>query len=149
MPARGNTPKYVIFEPAELGRKLSKKEYQALLPELRAKLLEAQLALKKANVPLIIILAGVDGAGKGELLHCLNEWFDPRGVDTQAFGQLSDEERERPSSWRFWRVLPTRGRSGIFFGSWYTETILERVYGKIKNAELDATLNPWPFQLEF
>jgi polyphosphate:AMP phosphotransferase len=129
-----------MFEAAELGRKTSKKDYQAQLPELRAKLLDAQLALKKSNVPVIIIISGVDGAGKGEVVHCLNEWLDPRGIDTQAFWQSSDEEIERPAYWRFWRVIPSRGRIGIFFGSWYTEPITDRVYGKIKNADLDASL---------
>ena len=35
----------------------------------------------------------------------------------------SDEEIERPRFWRFWRVLPPRGKIGIFFGSWYTYPI--------------------------
>jgi AMP-polyphosphate phosphotransferase len=92
-------------------------------------------------VPVIVIVSGADGAGKGEVVHRLNEWLDPRGVDTQAFWQTSDEERERPRWWRFWRSLPARGRVGILFGSWYSEPIIRRVYGEIKTSKLDTEMD--------
>jgi polyphosphate:AMP phosphotransferase len=129
-----------MFEAAELGRKVSKEDYDAQLPELRAELLKAQFALLQSNIPVIIIVSGADGAGKGEVVHRLNEWLDPRGIDTHAFWGLSDEERSRPDYWRFWRVLPARGRLAILFGSWYTDPILQKVYGKIKSAKLDAAM---------
>jgi polyphosphate:AMP phosphotransferase len=42
--------------------------------------------------------------------------------------------------WRFWRALPPKGKTGVFFGSWYTAPIVERVYGDIRGAELTRTL---------
>ena len=130
-----------MFEAAELGRKVSKVAFAAAVPKLRSELLQAHFALKDAKVPVIVIVSGVDGAGKGEVVHRLNEWLDPRGVETHAFWRLSDEESERPAYWRFWRALPARGRIGIFFGSWYSEPIVRRVYGKIKSSELDGALD--------
>lgn len=129
-----------MFETAELGRKLSKKEYEEQEPGLRMQLLEVQEDLKHASFPVIILIGGVDGAGKGETVNLLHEWMDPRYLETHAFGSPSDEEKERPENWRFWRVLPPRGRIAIFFGSWYTRPIIERVYGKTKDEELDASL---------
>ena len=117
-----------MFETAELGRKLSREEYAAELPASRARLLAAQFALQETKVPVIVVIAGADGAGKGETVNRLLEWLDPRGVETNVFGARTDEERDRPAAWRFWRTLPPRGRIGIFFGSWYTEPILERAY---------------------
>jgi polyphosphate:AMP phosphotransferase len=130
-----------MFEAAELGHTLAKEKFDADLPKLRSELLNAHFALKGQNFPVIVIVSGADGAGKGELVHRLNEWLDPRGVETHAFWEASDEERERPSYWRFWRAMPGRGRIGIFFGSWYTEPIISRVYGAIKNGELDTALD--------
>jgi AMP-polyphosphate phosphotransferase len=130
-----------MFEAAELGRKLSRQQYEDRLPKLRARLLEAQFALRSTSIPVILIVSGADGAGKGEVVHHLNEWLDPRGVDTHAFGPPSDEERERPAYWRFWRALPARGHIGILFGSWYTDPVIRRVYGKIKNSKLDRALD--------
>jgi len=134
----GPTP---MFEVAELNQSLSSKSYEAKLPALRAKLLQAHFDLRSQKFPVIVIISGADGAGKGDLVHRLNEWLDPRGVETQAFWDSSDEEREKPPYWRFWRALPGRGRIGIFFGSWYTSPIIRRVLKKSKGQEFDTELD--------
>ena len=98
-----------MFETAELGHKVSKQEYAAREPKLRAALLKAQYdLLANAKFPMVILIGGVDGAGKGETVNLLNEWMDPRYIVTQAFGAPSDEESERPPMWRFWRALPPK-----------------------------------------
>lgn len=130
-----------MFEAAELGQKISKHQYESELPKLRTALLQAHFLLKDTKAPVIVVVSGADGAGKGEVVHRLNEWLDPRGVETHAFWQTSDEERERPPYWRFWRSLPARGRVGILFGSWYSEPIIRRVYGETKNTQLDSELD--------
>ena len=130
-----------MFETAELGQTLTPKRYDAGLPKLRAELLNTHFALRNEKFAVIVIVSGADGAGKGELVHRLNEWLDPRGVETHAFWETSDEERERPLYWRFWRAMPGRGRIGIFFGSWYTAPIIRRVYGEIKESQLDIELD--------
>jgi polyphosphate:AMP phosphotransferase len=129
-----------MFESAEIGHKISKAEYEAQESTLRIQLLEVQEELKNASFPVIILIGGVDGAGKGETVNLLHEWIDPRYLETHAFGAASDEERERPESWRFWRVLPPKGKIGILFGSWYTHPIIDLVYGKTKIADLDVAL---------
>ena len=130
-----------MFEVAELGRKVSREDFDQALPALRSGLLEAQFALKTQKIPVIIIVSGADCAGKGEFVHRLNEWLDPRGVDTHAFRQSSDEERARPRFWRFWLALPARGRIGIFFGSRYSDPLVQRVYREIKPTQLDGELD--------
>ena len=118
-----------MFESAEVGHRIDREEYRRREPALRAALLQAQLdlgALKR--FPVLIVVGGVDGAGKGETVNLLNEWMDPRHIDTHAFAVPSDEEGERPRMWRFWRVLPPKGRIGILFGAWHSRPVLERVY---------------------
>jgi len=129
-----------MFETAELNQKISKEEYDAEEPKLRTALLEAQERLKGAGFSVLLVIGGVDGAGKGETVNLLHEWMDARWLDAHAFGPQSDEERERPPFWRFWRVLPAKGRIGVFFGSWYTDPIVRRVFGQSKKVELDAAL---------
>ena len=129
-----------MFEAAELGRKLDKAGYEAALPELRTRLLAAQRALRSSKRSVIIIVSGVEGAGKSAVVNRLNEWLDARGITTYAFWRDSDEERERPRYWRFWRSLPGRGTIGILLGSWYTQPIVDRVYKRNTRAELDREL---------
>ncbi len=129
-----------MFEAAELGSKVSKAEFDKVAPRLRMELLELQQQLRQARFPVIIVMAGVDGGGKHETVNLLNEWMDPRWIVTRAYGKASEEERERPEFWRFWRDLPPKGKIGIFLSSWYSRPILKRVYGKISREELDEAL---------
>lgn len=131
-----------MFESAELGHKIDKATYQQELPPLREALLQAQFDLiQQARFPVIILVGGVDGAGKGEIVNLLNEWMDPRHIQTHAMGEPTPEETARPAMWRFWRALPPKGKVGIFFGSWYTQPIVDKVLGRIKNSELDQRLD--------
>jgi polyphosphate:AMP phosphotransferase len=130
-----------MFESAELGHKISKSTWKKEIPELREGLLDVQLDLLQAKkFPVIILVAGVDCAGKGETVNILNEWMDPRHIETHALRDLTDEELERPRMYRYWRVLPPNGKIGIFIGTWYSAPLVENVYGDIKNAELDQRL---------
>ncbi len=119
-----------MFETAELGQKVGKKEYQERATELRGALLEAQVRLREVGFPVILLFAGVDGAGKGETTNLLNEWMDPRWILTRAYAEPSQEELERPEFWRYWRDLPGDGELGIFLSAWYSRPLLDRVYGE-------------------
>ena len=131
-----------MFESAEIGHKIDKNLYKTEEPVLREALLDAQYELKeRGEFPVIILINGVDGAGKGETINLLNEWMDPRLISTRAFGAASDEERERPRMWRYWRALPAKGRIGVLFGSWYSDPIMQRVAGELKTTELDHQID--------
>ena len=126
-----------MFEAAEIGAKVSKEDYQAALPQLRADLVNAQFDLKKADFPVLLMLAGDDRVGCNEVLNVLHEWMDARYLQTSVFGEMSQEERSQPRFWRLWRALPGRGELGIFAGSWATETIARRLLERIDDAQFD------------
>ena len=130
-----------MFEAAELDRKLSKPEYKAAVAALRPRLVALGQALRESNLGVIAIVGGVEGAGKSEVINRLCEWLDPRGVEVHSFFEPTDDERERPFAWRFWRRLPARGRIGIFFGSWYTDPIIARAQERNTIAEFDDALD--------
>jgi AMP-polyphosphate phosphotransferase len=130
-----------MFESAELGHFVSKSEYAKEVPKLRAKLLDAQTRVFEASeFPIVLLSGGVDGGGKGDVVNLLLEWMDPRHVRVHGMGTPSDEELARPEMWRFWRALPAKGKIGIFFGSWYTGPIVDRVRGRIGGSELAKRL---------
>jgi len=92
-----------MFEIAELGHRVDKVEYAEKVPLLRTQLLLLQQQLQKHDFSVIILISGVDGGGKGDVINLLNEWLDPRLMRTNAYDSPSDEEKERPEFWRFWR----------------------------------------------
>ncbi len=131
-----------MFESAEIGHAIDKETYEAEVPALREALLEAQFELKQqARFPVIVLINGIEGAGKGETVKLLNEWMDPRLIEVRTFDQQSDEELARPPAWRYWRALPAKGRMGVFFGNWYSQMLQGRVHGQFKDAVLDQAIN--------
>jgi len=130
-----------MFESAELGHKIKKSVYEQEVPGLREALLDVQMELAKSGAfQVIILMGGLDGSGRGATANLLNEWMDPRHIQTHGMGEPSDEELDRPMMWRFWRALPPKGKIGVFLGSWYTWPILNRVEGVTKDADLDQSL---------
>jgi polyphosphate:AMP phosphotransferase len=131
-----------MFEAAEVGNVVSKDDYKARVPRLRTELLEAQRELsRQGRFPVIVVFAGVDGAGKSETVNLLNVWMDPRWIVTRAFGEPTDEERSRPEYWRYWQALPPRGRVGLFLRSWYSPPLMDRVHRRLKTAKFDERLH--------
>jgi polyphosphate:AMP phosphotransferase len=130
-----------VFEAAELGNVVSKGEYKARVPALRTGLLELQRELsRQGRFPVIVVFAGVDGAGKSETVSLLSDWMDPRWLVTGAFGDPTEEERLRPPYWRYWQALPPRGRVGLFLSSWYSPPLQDRVHRRVKAGEFDQHL---------
>ncbi len=128
-----------MFESAEIGHKVSKAQYRDEVPALREALLDAQATLfAEKKVPVVVLISGEDGSGKRETISVLYDWMDPRYLSTVAFEAATDEERERPAMWRYWRSLPPKGRIGIFSGSWYSDPIRMRINGELTEMELDA-----------
>ena len=129
-----------MFEATKLGRELTKDDFKREELELRTDLLAAQRQLRGTNTSVVILVLGVDGAGKGRVVDRLNEWLDSRGMQTFAFWDETDEERERPRYWRFWRSLPPRGEISILFGGWYQEPFENRFCGDWSNGRFDSEM---------
>lgn len=129
-----------MFEAAELGRTVAADEYRRREPTLREELLDVQARLRDAPFPVIVVFAGVDGAGKGETVNLLNAWLDPRWLLTRAFGAPSDEEQERPEFWRYWLNLPRRGRIALYLSSWYSRPVLDFAYNRTDVPAFDEQL---------
>ena len=131
-----------MFESAELGHTITKADYEAQEPRLREALLDVQYeVLKQGRFPVIVVIGGVDAAGKGATVNLLNAWMDPRHIQVHALGKPTEDERLRPPMWRYWRVLPPKGKIGVFFDSWYAEPINRCAMGKANLDTLDAPLD--------
>jgi polyphosphate:AMP phosphotransferase len=119
---------------------IEKADYKVREESLRIRLLALQKDLAASDRAILILMNGVEGSGKGETTRKLLEWLDARGVETNAFWTAQGEESEHPPLWRFWQKIPARGRVGIFFGSWYTQPIIDRAFKNISKEEFERQL---------
>ena len=62
-----------MFESAALGRKCADKEYEAAMQQLRLRLFEAQRQCLTRKIPVLITIAGLNGAGRGAVANLLSE----------------------------------------------------------------------------
>jgi polyphosphate:AMP phosphotransferase len=130
-----------MFEVAELGRKVSKEAFAQAEPALREALLELQGRLKGSrDFSYVIVMSGVEAAGKGAAANLLLEWLDARELDTLTLGDPAPDDLGRPALYRFWRQLPPRGRGALLLGSWYTEPIIQRALGELDDAGFERAL---------
>lgn len=112
-----------MLESYEKNEKISKETYETELQRLRTELIDAQYEFKKYKRPMIVILTGLDGSGKGDLVNFMADIMDTRLLETSTFWQETDEERERPYYFRFWNAMPMGGKLGIYFNGWYDRAI--------------------------
>lgn len=113
-----------LFE-AATGHALEKLDFKQQQDSLHADLLKVQRDCREAGIPVLILVSGVEAAGKSAVVNRLSKWLDMRNVRTVSYWRETEDERRHPRDWRFWRDLPGRGEISILFGSWYTEPIVQ------------------------
>lgn len=131
-----------MFQSASLPVALSKSEYERLEPALRTALLAAQQqVVDRKPFSVMILIAGVDGAGKNDAIARLHEWMDVRYLTCNAYEEKETEgERERPQLWRYWRDLPARGETSVVVGSWYNTPLRRFVLGDLDEDGFERAL---------
>ena len=118
---------------AEVGNRLSKEEYRAVVPDLRVGLVNAQYDLREAAFPLIVLIAGDDRLGANAVVNRINEWMDARYIRTHVYGDPSPADLERPPFWRLWHAIPPHGRTALWAGGIF------RQVSALLRGELDPT----------
>lgn len=116
-----------MLENVNLDRKLSKEDYERLLPRLQRRLYDLEKACWDQKVSSVIIFEGWDAAGKGTTISTLTQRLDPRGFRMHATTLPRTYEQSRPWLWRFWLRVPNRGEMVIFDHSWYGRVLEKRV----------------------
>jgi PPK2 family polyphosphate:nucleotide phosphotransferase len=77
---------------------------------------------------LLLVLQGIDTAGKGGVVGHVVRLLGPEGVNTTAFKQPTPEELAHHFLWRIRRHLPSPGMVGVFDRSHYEDVIVTRVH---------------------
>jgi PPK2 family polyphosphate:nucleotide phosphotransferase len=96
-----------------------------LLSELQERLFAEGRA--GGNRSLLVVIQGLDTAGKGGVVRHVMGKVDPQGVALHSFGAPTPEEAEHHFLWRIKKALPKPGLIGVFDRSHYEDVLVARV----------------------
>lgn len=86
---------------------------------------------------VLLVLQGMDTAGKGGIVTHVVAAGNPMGVDYHSFGKPTPEERSHHFLWRINKALPRAGHIGVFDRSHYEDVLVVRVHELVPADELD------------
>jgi PPK2 family polyphosphate:nucleotide phosphotransferase len=104
-------------------------ERAAVLSGLQEKLYANGRSGDSRNV--LLVLQGMDTAGKGGIVRHVIGSVDPQGVDHASFGVPTPEERKHHYLWRIKKALPRAGQLGVFDRSHYEDVLVVRVHNLV------------------
>ena len=111
------------------GSRLSKENADELLNKSQKELSKMQEVLWASNkYSLLIILQGMDAAGKDGIIKHVMSGANPQGCEVTSFKAPTAEELDHDFLWRCVKVMPARGKIGIFNRSYYEEVLVVRVH---------------------
>jgi len=130
------------FDPAETDGIESKKGAQNMVEHSSVMLTEMQEKLYAQDVwALLLIFQRMDAAGKDGAIKHVMSGINPQGCEVHSFKEPSKEELDHDYLWRAHKVVPGRGKIGIFNRSYYEEVLVVRVHPQIlKNERLPDEL---------
>lgn len=111
------------------GTKLSKDNAEELLAKSQKEMAKMQDVLWASNsFSLLIILQGMDAAGKDGIIKHVMSGVNPQGCEVTSFKAPTAEELDHDFLWRCINVMPGKGKIGIFNRSYYEEVLVVRVH---------------------
>ncbi|MFC8047418.1 polyphosphate kinase 2 family protein [Nocardia sp. NPDC057353] len=84
---------------------------------------------------VLLVLQGMDTAGKGGIVRHVIGSVDPQGVDHASFGVPTPEEQRHHYLWRIRKALPRGGQLGVFDRSHYEDVLVVRVHDLVPPTE--------------
>jgi len=129
-----------MLETLDLELSLDKATYKLKIEELMRQLRSLQTACWQQKLPVIIVLEGWAAAGKGALVKKIINYMDPRGFAVHPVLAPSEEEQRYHFLWRFWQKLPRAGSIGLFYHSWYTRVLEDRLFEKVLPSDLPMVM---------
>ena len=146
---RFRAPKALVLDEASAGDKplrdddggklkngAIKERERALTAELTAHSAQLQEKLYAARErKLLLILQGMDTAGKDGTVRALFSQINPMGLRATAFAAPTVREKSRDYLWRVHAHVPGNGEIAIFNRSHYEDVLVPRVLGDIDGKE--------------
>ncbi|GAW51509.1 MULTISPECIES: PPK2 family polyphosphate kinase [unclassified Nocardioides] len=108
----------------------------SLLSELQERLFAE--GRERGERSLLVVVQGLDTAGKGGVARHVMSKVDPQGVALRSFGPPTEAERKHHFLWRIKKELPSPGLIGVFDRSHYEDVLVARVDGLVTPDEWEG-----------
>lgn len=116
----------------------SKKVMKGELRAMHKRLFSLQNVLYAENKhPILIILQGMDTAGKDGVIRHVFTCVNPMGCNVKSFKTPTEEELKHDFLWRIYRNLPEKGMIQIFNRSHYEDILMPSVFGTLPKADIE------------
>lgn len=130
----------MLLDTLDLGLSLDKADYKARMKGLMVQLRKLQNTCWENRLPVVLVLEGWASSGKGAIVKQLVDCMDPRGFTVHPVLAPTPDEERYPFLWRFWQRLPARGNIGVFYHSWYTHVLEDRLFDKVSETQVPTIM---------
>ncbi len=86
---------------------------------------------------MLVVLQGIDTAGKDGVIRKVMTGFNPQGCVVTAFKKPAGEEVKHDFLWRVHHACPRRGEIGVFNRSHYEDVLVVKVHQLVHGKRLD------------
>jgi PPK2 family polyphosphate:nucleotide phosphotransferase len=119
----------------------SKKDARVQVKRYRKEIDELTAVLAAENKrSLLVILQGVDGAGKDGAVRRVFTGVNPQYCKVVSFKQPDREECDHDFLWRVYRAMPAKGELGVFNRSQYEDVLVPQAHGELSRSEAHQRL---------
>jgi PPK2 family polyphosphate:nucleotide phosphotransferase len=140
--ASGKNFKLSDYPTAPSGKQPGDKELEETFTTHSEEIAELQNKLFAENrQSLLIILQGMDSAGKDSFIKHIMDGANPQGLTVHSFKHPSGQEQAHDYLWRHYIYLPEQGQISIFNRSHYENVLISRVHPDIVLAERIPGIN--------
>ena len=120
------------YDPADTAPFASEAETAGLLRKAQKRLFDlTEVLYAQDRWSLLLIFQAMDAAGKDSAIKHVMRGLDPKATQVFTFKAPSSEELDHDFMWRCLKVLPERGRIGVFNRSYYEEVLVVRVHPEL------------------
>jgi PPK2 family polyphosphate:nucleotide phosphotransferase len=128
----GSRVRLATHDPADHAPFDSEEEARGLLRKAQKRLFDlTEVLYAQDRWSLLLIFQAMDAAGKDSAIKHVMRGLDPKATQVFTFKQPSAEELDHDFMWRSLKVLPERGRIGVFNRSYYEEVLVVRVHPEL------------------
>jgi PPK2 family polyphosphate:nucleotide phosphotransferase len=117
------------YDPADTGPFQAAEDVEDLLRDHLKEMVKLQnLLYADKHWALLIVLQGMDAAGKDGTIRHVMSGLNPLGVQVVPFKVPTEEERDHDFLWRIHKHTPRRGDTALFNRSHYEDVLVVRVH---------------------